>query len=75
MLPEPRTHRLGGLVYMLKYLKETTDWGGSAGNHTYIMDGTKCIGYIMEGTDKQEFFKKPSVNFSKRGRKFKEIKI
>lgn len=58
-----------------QYLKETTDWGGSASNHTYIFEGTKCVGYIPEGSTEQRFFKKPSVQFSKRGRTFEKVKV
>jgi hypothetical protein len=61
----------------MKYLKETTVYAVDyrVPMHTYIMDGTKCVGYIKEGTDEKMMFSKPSVHFSKKGRTFKEIKL
>lgn len=61
----------------LTYLKETTNYnaGYRVPLHTYIMCGSKCIGYIKEGTEESTFFKKPSVQFSKKNRTFKEVRI
>jgi hypothetical protein len=59
----------------VKYLKETTDWGDlKVANHTYIFDGSMCVGYIKEGTTEKQFFNKPSKLFSKSRRTFKEVK-
>lgn len=58
------------------YLQETTDWSDAdcrVPNHIYIFDGDKCVGYIKEGTNVISMFKKPSTNFSKRGRKFTKL--
>lgn len=63
---------------MIKYLQEITDWSNSEvriPNHTYIFDGSNCVGYIKEGTTTPYMFKKPSRIFSKKGRSFKEIKV
>ena len=58
------------------YLLETTNWGDNTPNHIYILSdkkSTKCLGYIKNGTNHIEMFKKP-MNFDKRKRTFKEIK-
>jgi hypothetical protein len=62
---------------MIKYMKEVTEWDTDyrVPQHIYIMDNKKCIGYIKEGTTEQLMFKKPSVNFNTRYRKFKEVKL
>jgi hypothetical protein len=60
----------------MKYLRETTnDWHTEyrVPNHTYIVSGVKCVGYIKEGTTEEIMFKKP-VFFDKRYRKFEEVK-
>ena len=60
----------------LKYLKETTtDWKTDyrVPCHTYIMQGSKCVGYIKEGTTAEFMFTK-GHNFDKRGRTFEEVK-
>ena len=60
------------------YIQELTDsWvcDYRVPNHTYIMMGSKCVGYIKEGTAEQIFFNKPLTKFDKRGRKFKEVKV
>ena len=61
----------------LKYLKETTvyDVEYCVPMHTYIMEGSKCVGYIKEGTEEKIIFNKPSVQFSKKGRTFKEVRV
>jgi hypothetical protein len=59
------------------YLKETTkyDVDYNVPMHTYIMKGARCVGYIKEGTSEEIMFSKPSAQFNKRGRTFKEIKL
>lgn len=58
----------------MKYLKEITDWSPlKVMNHTYIFDGSVCVGYIKEGTSEKTFFKNPSKLFSKTRRKFKDV--
>jgi len=61
----------------MKYLKETTVWDTDVRipNHTYIFDGSSCVGYIKEGTSEKIMFKKPARGFSKRYRTFKEVKL
>ena len=58
-----------------KYLRETTQWDSPQANHIYILnDADRCIGYIKEGTTEEILFKKPSSQFSKKGRSFVTIK-
>ncbi len=58
-----------------KYLRETTDWGSTQPNHTYILnEADRCIGYIKAGTSEELLFKKPSSQFSKKGRTFVTVK-
>jgi hypothetical protein len=61
----------------MKFLKETTKYDVEyrVPMHTYAFDGSKCVGYIPEGSTELRLFKKPSVNFSKKGRSFKEVKV
>lgn len=61
----------------MKFLKETTkyDVDYKVPMHTYIFDGSKCVGYIKEGTEEKLMFAKPSVQFNKRGRSFVEVKL
>lgn len=57
------------------YMQETTsDWKTEyrVPSHTYLLQNTKCVGYIKEGTQEITYFKKPMF-FDKRGRKFKEL--
>jgi hypothetical protein len=61
----------------MKYLKEITVWAdkyeGKIPSHTYIFNGSSCIGYIKEGSTEKFMFKTPSKHFSKTGRKFKDV--
>lgn len=60
----------------MKYLKETTsDWKVDyrVPLHTYIVDGTRAIGYIKEGTTEEIIFSKP-MPFNRSRRKFEEVK-
>lgn len=62
----------------MKYLKEVTVWDKveyNVPNHTYIFDGSKCVGYIKEGTTEKIIWDKPSKQFDKRNRKFVEISL
>lgn len=55
------------------YLLEVTDW--DMPNHTYVFankKSIKVIGYIPQGTNEVQMFKKP-YNFDKKYRKFKEV--
>lgn len=59
-----------------QYLKETTsDWKTDyrVPCHTYIFEGAKCVGYIKEGTTEELMFSKPSTQFDKARRKFKDV--
>ena len=62
---------------MRKYMKEVTDdWKCEyrVPNHTYIMEGKRCIGYIKKNTTEEILFGKPLKQFDTRRRKFKEVK-
>jgi hypothetical protein len=63
----------------MKLLKEITDWSSSGNpnmpNHTYAFEGESCVGYIPQGKTELVMFKNPSKRFSKRYRKFKEVKL
>lgn len=61
----------------MKYLKETTkyDVDYRVPLHTYAFENGKCVGYIPEGSNVLRTFSKPSVQFSKKGRTFKEVKV
>ena len=57
-------------------LQETTKWTDTTRNHTYLFENKKsmkCIGYIIEGTDKPIIFEVP-MTFDRKKRTFKEIK-
>lgn len=61
----------------MKYFREvTSDWKCEyrVPNHTYIFDGSSCVGYIKEGTTEEIMFKSPLKQFSKTRRKFVEVK-
>lgn len=57
----------------LKYLQETTAWSTPIPNHTYIFDGSSCVGYIKCGTGQVTMFSKASKQFSKTRRQFKDV--
>ena len=60
----------------MKYLKEITVWDKVSyrvPNHTYILDKNALVGYIKEGTTEQIMFSSPSRQWSKTGRKFKDV--
>jgi hypothetical protein len=54
-------------------LKEVTKWEGTVPNHTYLLDGSKMVAYIREGTTEPFYFTKP-IEFSKRKREFIVLK-
>lgn len=58
----------------MEFLRETTIWntGYSVPNHTYILDGSKLLGYIQKGKTEPFMFSKPQ-SFSKSGRKFEKV--
>jgi hypothetical protein len=59
----------------LTYLKEITVWEDNTPNHTYIFnEKNQNVGYIIKGTKKEIFYKKPSKLFSKARRKFVKVK-
>ena len=65
---------------MRNLLQEITEWEAwpNARNHTYIIDGFHCYGYIRDDTEiKYEniIFFKNRIVFDKRGRKFKTLKV
>lgn len=55
----------------MKAYKEITDW--TTPNHTYLLDGTNLLAYIMAGDTNPFYFKNPIKGFDKRGRKFIEL--
>lgn len=55
----------------MKAYKEITDW--TTPNHTYLLDGTNLVAYIMDGTTTPFYFKNSIKGFDKRGRKFIEL--
>lgn len=60
---------------VISYLKETTEkWNTDyrVPCHTYIIENSKCIGYIREGTREVKTFSKP-LNFEKGGRTFNTL--
>lgn len=57
----------------MKALQETTNW--ATPNHTYLLDGTKLVAYIRQGTDQPIYFNTPIKNFDVRRRTFKELAI
>lgn len=57
----------------MKVLQETTVWEDRTPNHTYFLEGDRCVGYIPAGTDNPIMFRKP-MRFDKRRRTFSEIK-
>jgi hypothetical protein len=62
----------GGVHYMQEV---TEDWSTDfrVPGHIYLLQNTKCIGYIRKGTKETVMFKSP-IFFDKRKRKFKELK-
>lgn len=61
----------------MKYLKETTVWDKvdvTLPAHTYIVEGMKLYGYIVEGTSEPIMYNTP-LQFDKRYRTFKEVKV
>jgi hypothetical protein len=58
----------------MEVLRETTKWstGYHVPLHTYILDGTKMLGYIPEGTEKPQMFTSPQT-FSRKGRTFAKV--
>jgi len=61
---------------MIKYMRETTDWSEvteiNIPNHTYIVEGSKLIGYIKQGETKEIMFSK-GLPFTTRGRTFEKL--
>jgi hypothetical protein len=57
----------------MKALQETTNW--ATPNHTYLLDGSRLVAYIRQGTDESIYFKSPIKNFDLRRRTFRELEI
>ena len=51
--------------------KEITDW--TTPNHTYLLDGSNLVAYIIDGDTEPFYFKNPIRGFDRRGRKFIEL--
>ena len=56
----------------MQVLQETTDW--EFPNHTYLLDGSKLVAYIKQGTKEPIYLNKPIKGFDQRYRKFVELK-
>ncbi len=56
----------------MEALRETT--GGLFPAHTYLLDGTRLVAYIKQGTTEPFYFKNGIKGFDKRGRKFETVK-
>jgi len=56
----------------MEALRETTDW--AAPNHTYLLNGTKCLAFIPYGSDQPQYFTNP-LSFHKRGRTFARASV
>lgn len=54
----------------MEALIETT--GGQFPAHTYLLDGTKLVAYIKQGTTEPFYFKNGIKGFDKRGRTFEK---
>ena len=54
----------------MKTLEEITQWADSTPNHTYLLEGDRCVGYIRQGTTEAIMFAKP-MRFDRRYRKFR----
>lgn len=58
----------------MKWMRETTVWeDGMDCNHLYLLDGDKCLAYVMKGTNEHKVFKNP-LRFDLRGRTFEFVK-
>lgn len=59
----------------MKFLRETTIWGGTATNHTYVLtnDKSRMIGYVPSGKNAVFTFKNP-IKISLSRRTFVEVK-
>ena len=56
----------------MKMLEEITQWADATPNHTYLLEGDRCVGYIRQGTTEAKMFAKP-MRFDRRYRKFRKI--
>lgn len=58
----------------MEILQEITVWKTDyrVPNHTYILDGSKMVGFIPEGTTEPTMFQSPQT-FSRTGRKFTKV--
>lgn len=59
----------------MKAILETTLWDTPVPNHTYLVDGTKLVAYIRQGTTEPVYFKQPIKGFDVRRRTFTELKV
>lgn len=55
----------------MEALREITDWKY---NHTYLVDGRRCLAYIPNGSSSPQYFAQP-LRFDRRGRRFERASI
>jgi len=58
----------------MQILKETTDWsnaGYNVPNHTYVLNGDRCIGMVQDNGIMQKFHR--PCKFYKKNRTFKKV--
>lgn len=55
----------------MEALREITNWKY---NHTYLVDGGRCLAYLPDGSTTPQYFKQP-LRFDRRSRRFERASI